>query len=210
MSSFGPSSILCCHCDVVFSYADEGNLSRRPHLDGGEGVLGITCSSCHQVVWHCTLCARSWTAMRNNNRHVTTNKRHLEIRLEYEQRAASALSQADATEQDWDFAEGSGVEFMDDSPSPAPVSPEGGDDWLTSIPEPLGPPATTLDAIRDGGSFPPGSKSPEFYFHEAQQPGEGAKYLTALAFKVESNRGRKGRGRVSSENDQVPDWFDKD
>ena len=106
--------------------------------------------------------------------------------LEDEQRArpASALSPAVATEEDWDFPEDSGVDLMDDSPSLAHVSPEGGDDWLTSIPEPLGPPATTLDAIRDGGSFPPGSKSPAFYFHEAQHPGQGAKYLTALAFKV--------------------------
>jgi len=58
------------------------------------------------------------------------------------------------------------------------------DDWLISISEPLGPPAVTLEAIMHGGSFPPNSVSPEFYFFESQHPGQGAKFLTAKPFDV--------------------------
>ena len=35
-----------------------------------------------------------------------------------------------------------------------------------------------------GGGFPPESKSPEFYYFEAQWPGQGAKYLAAKPFDV--------------------------
>ena len=58
------------------------------------------------------------------------------------------------------------------------------DDWLMSISGPLGPPAVTLEQIMQGGSFPPNSASPEFYFFESQHPGQGAKYLTAKPFDV--------------------------
>ena len=111
--------------------------------------------------------------------------------LTYQQESAVV---ANADQEEWDSPE---VDFdLDNSPS-QPLFPSEGNiddndqtnrkgDWLTSFSQPLGAPAITLEAIQNAGSFPPGSKSPQFYFHEAQQPGQGAKYLTSVAFNVEA------------------------
>jgi len=119
--------------------------------------------------------------MRKHHRHVATQQHH-KFMLTYQDQQESAV-EANATEEEWDFPEGPGGN-LDDSRSLAPVSSEGGDDWQTSISEPLGTPATTLEAITNGESFPPGSKSPKFHYYDSQCPGQGAKYLTAVAFKV--------------------------
>ena len=110
-----------------------------------------------------------------------------------EQQSSAALhAQAQAShhhgcEEDWDT---NGC----DGPSPDLDAPVGDDDdneqsklkcdWLTSISEPLGKPALTLEVIQQDGSFPPSSTSPQYYFFESQHPGQGAKYLTAKPFGI--------------------------
>jgi len=51
--------------------------------------------------------------------------------------------------------------------------------WLTDLPGQLGPPALTLDAIVEGGSFLENSKSPKHGHFESQNPGQGPEHLTA-------------------------------
>ena len=107
---------------------------------------------------------------------------------------AQASHNHNSSDDNWDsFNDGGFPDGFDDIEPNLPS--EGGDvnnaetddrkrDWLTSISQPLGQTATTLEAIEQFGSFPPDSNSPEFHFHEAQHPGHGAKCLAAKAFGV--------------------------
>jgi len=90
-------------------------------------------------------------------------------------------------DEDWTLGDnGGGHEDVFSPPSPlcadVQTNNSDSDDWLTSLPGRLGEPATTLEAIVQGGSFPLGSNAPSFYFFESQNPGLGAKYLSAKPF----------------------------
>ena len=164
-----------------------------------QGLVEITCSHCNTLNYACLFCVKSWTSKRNNDRHWTAQ--HHKFMVEQEQKSdawlhaqVQASHNHNSSDDNWDsFNDGGFPDDFDDSEPNLP--PEGGDvnnsetddrkcNWLTSISQPLGQTATTLEAIEQFGSFPPDSNSPEFYFHEAQNPGHGAKYLAAKAFGV--------------------------
>ena len=164
MSSFGPS-ILYYNCRAALENNDQGNFQAP---DIAEGVVANKCTTCRELNWTCQLCAKSWKSVWNNDLHVKM-KHHLHMVAQEQQSSAlhaQALlaSQQHTSENDWatnNDADWS-LNGFDDSP---PLLPHKGDDdnneqtnsksdWLTSISEPLGHPAPTLEAIIHGASFP--------------------------------------------------------
>ena len=173
--------ILCCNCKSGILRADTAAICHPSFVD--DVVVGIDCPKCGKLMWTCQICYKSWTNKQTNSRHVNSDK-HLRRLAEH---------QVGSEGQDWAFSDDHGDNVLDEiSPPEPPTEGDGGNniqtnskcDWLTSISQPLGDPALTLEAIMQSGSFPPSSKSPEFYFFESQNPGQGAKYLTAKPFDV--------------------------
>jgi len=85
----------------------------------------------------------------------------------------------------WGDADGPSDDDCNGGNEPRTNTNNKGDCWLTSAPGKLGDPALSLAAILRG-SFPPDSKSPAFYESESKNPGQGAKYLTAIPFELKS------------------------
>jgi len=173
--------ILCCNCKSGILRADTAAICHPSFVD--DVVVGIDCTKCGKLMWTCQICYKSWTNKQTNSRHVNSDK-HLRRLAEH---------QVGSEGQDWAFSDDHGDNVLDEiSPPEPPTEGDGGNneqtncklDWITSISHPLGPPALTLESIIQNGSFPPNSSSPQFYFFESQNPGQGAKYLTAKPFDI--------------------------
>jgi len=191
MSSFASAYLLCCNCKGSLSNATADNF----HDDIVVGVVGIKCpnANCHTVFWACLLCAKTWSDVSNNKKHVISKKHLQKVREQQQQQQQLAARRvqapppaSDSIEVVWPDNDDDDLLFDPDAASNDDDDRTNGKcDWLTSIPGELGPPARTLESIKLYGSFHPRSKSPEFYWYESQHPGHGAKYLTAKPFTVE-------------------------
>jgi len=175
------------------------------HADGdAEHIQQVKCWRCGKSYFACTICVRTWITSRQNSRHLNAAVHLAALEsLNLSIPSAEALRDDDAPHQedddDWGTTNnGDGMDFdYDPHPreddhsngSPPAIKNKSDDgDWLTSIPDQLGNPATTLEAIVQSGAFPVDSKSPEFYYFESQCPGQGAKYLAAKPFDVPPER----------------------
>jgi len=188
-------TISCAHCrDSTLKAKASSNFQHQYLAD----IEHIKCTSCSKYSWACVLCSRSWKLPRQNARHVETDvhKQAAQQNSQLHPLGDGAEHQPTGDDDDW-VASNGGDNCMDiDSDAHQQLLPLEGDhsnnsaptndnrDWLTSIDGQLGSQATSLEAIVQGGGFPPESKSPEFYYFEAQWPGQGAKYLAAKPFDV--------------------------
>jgi len=181
-------NIDCASCRNPLSFAP--GVVQTDYLGG---IVGVRCRACDEHAFACRICVKSWTDGSNNSKHLK-GKRHKQLVLHNQAVREETIrvnqSLIDNDDDDGSFPGGGGGELddMDFGESCPPSSPavggEGGvsDDWLTSKCGQLGDSATTLQAIKQSGSFHPDSKSPEFYYFEMQNPGEGAKFLASQPF----------------------------
>ena len=189
MSCWSPPSIYCFSCYGLLPKAQY-----NPNFDFAKGAVGITCTSCRKMNWTCQVCAKSWKTDRNNRSHFSCES-HQHMVIQQQSSISQVMTQV-GNSSDHSYDEGGGsFDFDDDCNNQ--ITSEGSniqdeqtsvtnsDDWLISNPQQLGKPALSLEAIKDGGSFPANSRAPEFYFFESQHPGQGAKYLTAKPFSVQ-------------------------
>jgi len=182
---WSPPSIHCIGCNELLPEA-----KLNPKFDFVNGVVGITCCLCKQMNWTCQVCAKAWKTGRNNRMHFES-KSHQHMVIQQHQSSNAQImtpvrNSSDNSNGDSDFY------FPDCQQSPLEESTINieettttCDDWLTSLPNKLGKSVLSLDEIKEGGSFPANSRSPEFYYFESQHPNQGAKYLTAMPFSVE-------------------------
>lgn len=188
------------HCKQCRRVLTKDRAAFLPTAD--DFVVGITCS-CNCTNWCCYACEKHWRHRNNNSRHMSGEQHVLNVAAQVNSALARATL-SDQAEEDHSYL-GDDHSYLGDggpgddpggdpfcfSPSPhADPSALAGEvcgnsgDWLVALPGPLGEPAITLEAIQKGGSFPEISKSPEYYYYESQNPGQGAKYLAAKPFDV--------------------------
>ena len=72
-------------------------------------------------------------------------------------------------------------EPMDDPATPSSPKEE---DWILHLGREVGRPVKSVDDILSTGAFHEKSNSPNFFWHELQHPGMGARHLTAKAFGI--------------------------
>ena len=72
----------------------------------------------------------------------------------------------------------------EDPPTPLPTSTDG--DWILHLGREVGRPVKSAEDIIATGAFHEKSNSPQFFWHEIQHPGMGARHLTAKAFGIEN------------------------
>ena len=187
--------INCPRCLQPFSFAEDGSNYRWDRT--AKDVIGFTCLFCKRESFYCNLCVKRWKDVRNNTRHIKSdchqqvlaknnNAQHQLLLHTNQQQTASGAND----DEDWPPSNGSNCDDLFLSSLCATAERHANqnnhatDDWLTSIPQQLGRPAHTLEAILQGGSFPSDSCAPAFYYFESKHPGHGAKYLAAKPFGV--------------------------
>jgi len=155
-----------------------------------DGIFSVACGSCPQMNFCCFVCSKSFPQHNNIGRHAAGGPHQSMLCLRSVIDANAAVNSLGVGEADLNFLFDDSGEVKTgtfggmpgDEAEPEHVVETG--NWLTDLPGPLGPSALTLDAIRDGDSFPKHSKSPECCCFESQNPGQEAKCLTAKPFDL--------------------------
>jgi len=131
--------------------------------DVGGNIVGVNCpkTECSKLSWACLTCRISWKESSNTNRHKRSQG-HVSITRERDEACerdeAYEARLAETHIEDFDCVDGGGGDFTEwneDNHMSLPPSTSGEGDWLTSIPGKVGEAATTLQAIKEFGSFHP-------------------------------------------------------